>query len=103
MVKLIVFFKKPPEAELESFENVFSQVYVPAINRIPGLKKAGVSRAIGAPRGDAPYHMIHETYFESYEALVAGLNSAPGRDAGRHLMGFANDLVTMMYAEAWDE
>ena len=103
MVKLIVFFKKPPEAEIESFENVFSQVYVPAINAISNLKKATVSRAIGAPRGDAPYHLIHEVYFENYESLVAALNSTHGREAGRHLMGFARDLVSMMYAESWEE
>ena len=103
MVKLIVLFRKPPEAEVESFENVFSQVYVPAINAIPNLKKASVSRAIGAPRGEPPYHMIHEVYFENYESLVVGLNSAQGRAAGQHLMGFARDLVSMMYAEAWEE
>jgi uncharacterized protein (TIGR02118 family) len=102
MVKLIVFFTKPPEPEFESFENMFSQRYVPAAARIPNLRKEKVSRAIGAPRGEAPYYMIHELWFDDYNALVEALNSIEGRVAGQELMNFARDQVTMMYAETWE-
>jgi uncharacterized protein (TIGR02118 family) len=103
MVKLIVFFTRPKELELESFENMFSQRYVPLVTRIPDLKKEKVSRAIGAPRGEAPYYIIHELWFENYETLVASLNTVEGRAAGQELMNFAREQVTMMYAETWEE
>lgn len=103
MVKLIILFKKPPANEIESFENVFSSRYVPTINTIPNLLRATVSRTIGAPRGEAEYYLIHELYFTDFTTLTQSLNAKEGREAGGALMGFARDLVTLMYAETWEE
>jgi uncharacterized protein (TIGR02118 family) len=103
MVKLIIFVKQISDAEFESFENMFSQRYVPLVNQIPNLKRATLARSIGAPRGPAPYHMIQELYFEDYATLVNALNSVQGRAAGQELMSFARDQVSMMYAESWEE
>lgn len=103
MVKLMILFKKPPTNEVESFENVFSQSYVPAINKVPNLKRATVTRTIGAPRGEAAYYLVHELYFEDFATLTQSLNTQQGREAGERLMGFARDLITLMYAEMWEE
>lgn len=103
VVKLIVFFTHPTEPELETFENMFAQRYVPAAARIPNLQKEKVSRSIGAPRGEPPFYLIHELWFETYDVLVAALNSVEGRAAGQELMSFARDQVSMMYAESWEE
>jgi uncharacterized protein (TIGR02118 family) len=100
MIKLIIFFRKPTDTN--TFEDQFAQRYVPAINKLPGLKRAAVVRGLGAPRGDAPYYLIHELYFEDMPALNQALNSTEGRDAGALLMSFAREIVTMMFGEVWE-
>lgn len=100
MMKFLIFVKQPPDTEV--FEDNFSQRYVPAINRMPHVARAAVVRAHGAPRGEPPYYLIHELYFNSQDDLIAALNSPEGREAGAMLMTFAKDLVTMMFAEVWE-
>ncbi|MCS6774848.1 MAG: EthD family reductase [Anaerolineae bacterium] len=101
MVKLIIFFRKP--RDVDAFEAHFSQRHVPLISGMPNVVRTSVSRAIGAPRGEAPYYLIHEVYFRDLPALNFALNSAEGRAAGADLMAFARDLATVMFAEVWGE
>jgi uncharacterized protein (TIGR02118 family) len=100
MVKFLIFFKSPEN--FEQFENEFASRYVPAINAIPNVTRVTVSRGIGAPAGHAPYHIIHELCFETKDDMINALNSPEGRAAGAAVMSFAKDLVTMMFAEAWE-
>jgi len=100
MVKLIIFFRRP--ADLDAFEDHFAQQYVPATNAMPNVKRATVSRALGAPRGEPAYYLIQELYFDGLADLNQSLNSAEGRNAGAVLMSFAHELVTLMYAEVWE-
>ncbi len=101
MIKLITFFRRP--ADVTAFETFFSQHYVPAINAIPNVKRTTVSRAAGAPSGEPPYYLIHELYFDSLTELTQALNSNEGRSAGGLLLSFAQPLVSVMYAEVWEE
>ncbi len=104
MVKLIIFFRKPADdAEIDSFEEHFSFRHVPLIGAMPGVVRSAVSRAIGAPRGEAPYHIIHDVYFADMAALNFALNSAEGRAAGADLSTFARDIASLMFAEVWGE
>lgn len=101
MVKLIIFFRKP--ADVDAFEEHFANYHVPLINAMPNMRRAAVTRAIGAPRGEAPYYLIHEVYFEDMPALNYALNSSEGRAAGADLMVFAREIVSLMFAEVWGE
>ncbi|MCS7324866.1 MAG: EthD family reductase [Thermoflexales bacterium] len=101
MVKLIIFFRKP--ADVEAFESHFACCHVPLINAMPNVLRTTVSRALGAPRGEPPYYLIHEVYFRDLPSLTYALNSAEGRAAGADLMTFARDIVTVMFAEVWGE
>lgn len=101
MVKLIILFRKP--TDVDAFEEHFSRRHVPLISAMPNVARTAVSRALGAPRGEAPYYLIHEVYFKDLPALNFALNSAEGRAAGADLMSFARDLVTVMFAEVWGE
>jgi uncharacterized protein (TIGR02118 family) len=101
MVKLIIFFRKP--ADEDAFEEHFSNHHVPLINAMPNLRRTALTRAIGAPRGEAPYYLIHEAYFEDLPTLTYALNSPEGRAAGADLMQFARDTVSLMFAEVWGE
>ena len=100
MVKFLIFFKPP--ANFEQFETDFASRYVPAINAIPNVTRVTVSRGIGAPAGQSPYHLIHELCFETKDDMITALNSPEGRAAGAIVMSFAKDIVTMMFAEAWE-
>lgn len=101
MIKLIILFRKP--TDVDAFEEHFSRRHVPLISAMPNVVRTAVSRAIGAPRGEAPYYLIHEVYFRDLPALNFALNSPEGRAAGADLMAFARDLVTVMFAEVWGE
>lgn len=101
MVKLIIFFRKP--ADVDAFEEYFSNTHVPLINAMPNMRRAAVTRALGAPRGEPPFYLIHEVYFEDLPALTYALNAPEGRAAGADLMGFAREIVSLMFAEVWGE
>jgi uncharacterized protein (TIGR02118 family) len=100
MIKLIIFFRKP--VDTAAFEEHFAQQYVPAANTMPNVKRVSVSRAMGAPRGEPPYYLIQELYFEDMAALNQSLNSIEGRNAGAVLMSFAHEIVSLMFAEVWE-
>lgn len=101
MVKLIIFFRKPADAD--AFEEHFANTHVPLINAMPNMRRAAVTRALGAPRGEPPYYLIHEAYFEDMPALTYALNSPEGRAAGADLMVFAREIVSLMFGEVWGE
>jgi uncharacterized protein (TIGR02118 family) len=100
MIKLLIFFRKPKD--IDAFEAHFSASHVPLVTKMPGLLRTTVTRAIGAPRGEPAYHVIHELYFSDLAACNYALNSPEGRDAGADLLVFARDIVTLMFAEAWE-
>lgn len=101
MIKLIIFFRKP--ADVDAFEEHFANHHVPLIGKMPNVKRTAVTRAIGAPRGEAPYYLIHDVYFADLASLNYALNSPEGRATGADLMGFAREIVTLMFAEVWCE
>jgi uncharacterized protein (TIGR02118 family) len=100
MIKLIIFFRKPNDDQ--AFEMRFSETHVPLINKMPRVKRTSVCRALGAPRGEPIFHLIHEIFFDSLEDCNYALNSAEGREAGLDLMDFSKDIVTLMFAEVWE-
>jgi uncharacterized protein (TIGR02118 family) len=101
MVKLTIFFRQP--ADVEAFEEHFANRHVPLIAAMPNVIRTSVARALGAPRGPAPYYLIHDVYFADMAALNYALNSAQGRAAGADLMAFARDIVSLMFSEVWGE
>lgn len=96
MVKFVALYKKP--AEVEAFEEHYRKIHAPLAQKMPGLHKLEVTHFFGAPQGDPPFYMMAELYFESKEALFAALNSNEGKAAAKDVMGFAGDLITMMFA-----
>jgi uncharacterized protein (TIGR02118 family) len=100
MIKLLIFFRRPKDTE--AFEQHFSTTHVPLIASMPNVKRTAVMRVIGAPTGDAVYHLIHEVYFDDMQSCNLALNSDAGRAAGSDLMSWAKDIVTLMFAEVWE-
>lgn len=101
MIKLIALFKKP--ADVQAFEEHYANVHLPLVEKIPGLRKTELSRITGAPRGEAPFYMMYEMYFDDVDAYNRAMASDENKAAGRDLMSFAKDLVTLMIADAYED
>ena len=100
MVKLVVLYKKP--ADVRAFEDHFSSIHLQLMEQVPGIVKTELSRCFAAPTGELPYYMQFEVYFADREALKAALQSPENRAADRDLMSFAKDMVTVMFADAYE-
>lgn len=97
MVKLIVLYKKP--ADPAAFDKHYFDVHAPLAAKMPGLRKMEVARCYGAPGGEPRFYLQAEMYFDSKDALTAALASPEGKAAGKDVMSFAGDLITMIFAE----
>lgn len=100
MVKLVALYKKP--ADVESFEKHYSEVHAPLAKKMPGLKRFELSRMTGSPGGEPKFYMMAELYFDSEGAMFAALGSEEGKAAAKDVMGFAGDIVHMMFADVKD-
>ena len=100
MVKLVVLYKKP--ADMQAFEDHFSSVHLQLMEQVPGIVKTELARFFAGPTGEPPYYMLFEAYFADRAALEAALRSPENRAADRDLMSFAKDIVTVMFADAYE-
>lgn len=95
--KLIALYKTPADAQ--SFDKRYFEEHLPLAEKMPGLKLIEVSKMAGAPVGEPPFYMMAELYFDDMDSLKSGLSSPEGKAAGKNIMSFAGDIVTMMFAE----
>ncbi len=101
MYKLIALFTEP--AEPGEFETRWSHDFVPLAEKLPGLRRAVVSRIEGGPAGPTAYYLAHELYFDDKDSLLAAMSSPEGTAAARCLMSFAPRNVTLLFAEHLEE
>jgi uncharacterized protein (TIGR02118 family) len=97
MVKLVALYKKP--ADPADFDRQYFEEHMPLAAKMPGLRRCEVSRITGTPMGESEYYMMAEMYFDDMEALKAAMSSPEGRASAKNLMGFAKDIVSMVFAE----
>jgi uncharacterized protein (TIGR02118 family) len=100
MVKLVALYKKP--ANVQVFEEHYSGVHLPLLEKIPGIIKTELSRFFAGPQGEPPFYMMVEAYFADRGSLEAALKSPENRAADQDLMSFAGDLVTVMFADTYE-
>lgn len=101
MVKLVALYKQP--ADVTAFEEHYANVHLPLIERVPNVIKTSLTRFWGAAGGgEPPYYLMYEMYFQDKEALDAAMASPENRAAGRDLMSFARDIVTVMFADVYE-
>lgn len=97
MIKLVALYKKPEDAA--SFEAHYNDVHAPLMGKVPGILRMEVTRNLKAFRGEAEYYMIAEMYFQDRQSFDAAMASEENRAAGKDLMSFARDYVTLLYGE----
>lgn len=93
-VKLLALYRKPED--VGAFLAHYHDVHMPLIAKVPGLQKAVVNRVDKTLMGEAPYFLIAELHFADQAAFDAGMASPENRAAGKDLMSFARDLVTLI-------
>jgi|SRR5580765_3108082 uncharacterized protein (TIGR02118 family) len=83
MPKLIVLY--PPPTDVSTFERRYHTEHEPMVlQKIPGLKKFLAAEVLGSPAGAAPYQRVAELYFDSMQALQAGIASPGGQATVAH-------------------
>ena len=97
MVKLVALYRTP--ADIENFEKLYFETHIPLVSKIPGLIKTEISRLHGMTGQESRYYMLAEMYFEDMEKLNEGMASPEGKSSARNLMGFAKDIVELLYGE----
>lgn len=97
MIKLVALFKRPNNAE--EFDAHYTQVHAPLMQRVPGMERMEVTRDFKAFRGDPEYYLMAEMFFPDRQTFDTAMASEENRAAGKDLMGFARDYVTMFYGE----
>ena len=99
MAKLLVLYKKPKNSE--AFDKHYASVHIPLAKKIPGLKKYDASRgAVGTPAGPSEIHLVATLYFDSADALKAGLASPEGKAAAGDLANFADGGAELYFFDA---
>lgn len=97
MIKLVCLYAHP--ADKDAFDRHYAEVHAPLVRQVPGLARLEVARVTGAPRGESPYYLIAELYWEDAEAMSQSMASQEMRAVGRDARAFAGDILTMHVAE----
>jgi uncharacterized protein (TIGR02118 family) len=101
MAKLLVLYKKPKSTE--AFDKHYASVHIPLAKKIPGLKKYDISKGgVGGPAGPSEVHLVATLYFESLDALKAGLASPEGKAAAGDLANFADGGADLYFFDTKD-
>jgi uncharacterized protein (TIGR02118 family) len=90
-------------SSIEQFETAWSQSFVPVVETMPGLRRVTVSRLLETLTGRSDLYLIHELYFDSLPSAREAMTSPAGQAAGKALMSFAAEHVTLCFAEHLEE
>jgi uncharacterized protein (TIGR02118 family) len=102
MVKLVAMFKRPDDPE--AFDQAYFGTHLPLNAKTPGLRRTGVTRVTGTPRGEeSPWYLVTEMYYDDEGAMRAAFASPEAAEAAKNLMSFAKGLVAMYTAQVVDE
>jgi uncharacterized protein (TIGR02118 family) len=96
VVKFVAIYKTP--ADKAAFDAHYKDIHAPLAQNMPDLRKFELSRFFGSPMGEARYYLMAELYFDDEASMMASLGSPEGKAAGKDVMGFAGDIVHMMFA-----
>jgi uncharacterized protein (TIGR02118 family) len=92
---VVVMYKMPKD--VAAFDKHYSEIHVPLVHKIPGLRKFEVSKgAVMTPAGPAGLHLIATLYFDDLAAVKAGFGSPEGKAAGADVGKFATGGADMI-------
>lgn len=97
MYKLIAIYKMP--SDIESFEKHYNEVHAPLAAKVPHLVELRINKIQGTPKGPSDLLMIAEMVFKNKDDFKLAMKSPENADAGKDLMSFAKEVVSIHFAE----
>ena len=97
MIKMLAMYKRPED--VEAFDRHYREVHGPLMLKVPGLESMKVIRNLQAFGGEPAYYQITEMTFRDEDSFKSAMASPENRAAGKDLMSFARDVVTLVYGE----
>jgi uncharacterized protein (TIGR02118 family) len=95
--KLVAIYRQPADAA--AFDEHYFNVHSHLMKVLPGYERMEVSRVTRPLMGDQNLYLMFEMWFRNQESLKTALRSPENAAAGKDLMGFAGDLVSVFTAE----
>lgn len=95
-MRLIALYRPPSDPQ--AFDKAYFGTHLPLLAKVPGLQRTVVSRFTRTLMGDG-FYMMAEMSFPDEAALKTAMRSPQMGEAGANLAGFAEGLVTLMFAE----
>lgn len=96
-VSLVALYRKPQNST--AFLDHYERVHAPLVRKTPHLESMTVSRVTGSPMGEPEYFMIAEMRFPDRARFDEAMASPENRAAGKDLMSFAKEIVTLLVTE----
>ena len=98
MIRLLVLYGHP--ADPAAFDKYYHEIHLPLAQRMTGLRKWSIGKAVGAPGGGpSPYYFVADLYADSIEHIEEILATPEGRAAVEDVPKFASGGVTFVYTE----
>ncbi len=97
MYKLIAIYKIPND--IDAFDKHYNEIHAPLAAKVPGLVELRVNKIHGTPAGASNLHIIAEMVFNNKEDFKTAMKSEENAAAGKDLMSFAKDIVSIHFAE----
>lgn len=90
----------PQPLDVVAFRKYYTEVHVPLVDALPGIRNAKYSFDVAVLAGEASYACVFEADFEDRAALHAALQSAEGVEAAKDVENFATGGVILLDYEA---
>lgn len=96
MHKLVILVE--PLEDSSAFDDAWPQI-LHLVESIPGLRREATSRVDRVLFGKYQCIMVHELFFDSFEALKEAMSSPEGRAAGELLQKMTGGRMTLLVAD----
>lgn len=86
----------PPPLDVAAFQHHYTQVHVPLVEDLPGIRNIAYSFDVTVVAEDAAYACVFEAEFDDRAALQAALESPQGVKAAADVANFASGGVVLL-------
>ncbi len=100
MIKLLALYRTPDDPD--AFMSHYRDVHLPLAKKVPGLISSEVTRIASTMMGEQGNFLLADLRFEDEASFKIAMKSSENAEAGKDLMNFAGDLVTLMKGEVLD-
>ena len=97
MYKLVAIYRTP--SDTNTFDEHYFNTHKGLMEQVPGYDRIEVSKVTRPMMGDTNLYLMFEMWFNDKDTFKAALKSPENAAAGKDLMGFAGDLVSVFTAE----